>query len=119
MVLLTLVCGGILGVKAADPFYKGLHPSLLKETHQGRFQGFAGVGGDFGYGSLGTEALLDVAAGNLFELEIARDVGGDEDVGQFARRHEELGDEIDVPVVGPTVLFPWLVTFFEVAILLE
>lgn len=113
------MCGGVLEIEGTDPFYEALHPSLLEDTHQRRAQGLGGVGGDLGHSGLGTGALLDEAAGDLLELEITGDVGGNEDVGQLAGRHEELGDQVDVPVVGPAVLLPWLFAFCVVAIFLE
>jgi hypothetical protein len=39
-------------------------------------------------------------------------------VGEFSVGHEEFGNEIDVPVVGATVLLPWLAAVV-VAVLLE
>ena len=60
-----------------------------------------------------------IAARNLLELEVSGDVGGDEDVGQLARGHEELGDEVDVPVVETAIFLPRLLALVEVAILLE
>jgi hypothetical protein len=63
--------------------------------------------------------LLDVGASNLLELEVPGDVGGDEDVGQFARGHEELGDEVNVPVVDSAVLLPWLLAVVLVVFLEE
>jgi hypothetical protein len=55
----------------------------------------------------------------LLELEVAGDVSGDEDVGELARRHEELGHQIDVPVIQAAVLFPGLGALGIIAILLE
>ena len=49
-----------------------------------------------------------VAAGDLLELEVFGDVGGNENVGEFTVGHEQLGDEVDVPVVDAAVLLPWL-----------
>lgn len=117
--ILTLVRSGILGIKSANPFYEALHSSLLEDTHQGRAQGLGGIGGDLGDGGFRAGVLLDVAAGYLLEFEVAGNISGDEDVGQLARRHEKLGDKVDVPVVGSAVLLPWLVAFREVTILLE
>jgi hypothetical protein len=63
--------------------------------------------------------LLDVAASNLLELEVSCDIGGDQDVGEFAVAHQELGNKVDVPVVDPAVLLPRLGAFLVVAISLE
>lgn len=109
----------VLGVEGANPFDEGLHAALLEEAHQGRLESLAGVRGHLGDGGLGGGTLLDVAASDLLELEVSGDIGGDEDVGQLARRHEELGDEVDVPVVGTAVLLPWLLALGVVAVLLE
>lgn len=111
--------GGILDVKGADPLDEGLHPPLLKNAHQGRLEGLGGIGGDLGHSGLGPSALLHEAPRNLLELEIPSHVGRNEDVGELARRHEELGDEVDVPVVGAAVFLPWLLSLLEVAVLLE
>ena len=63
--------------------------------------------------------MLHIAASDLLELQVSCDVGGDEDVGELSVAHQELGDKVDVPVVHPAVLLPWLGTFLVVAILLE
>ena len=63
--------------------------------------------------------MLDVAASNLLELEISRNVGGDKDVGQLSVGHEQLGDQVDVPVVDATILLPGLLAGLDVAVLLE
>ena len=60
-----------------------------------------------------------IAARNLLELEVSGDVGGDEDVGQLARGHEELGDEVDVPVVETAIFLPRLLALVVVAVFLE
>ena len=85
-----------------------LSSSFLKETHEGRSKSLASVRRDLGDGRLGALALLHVAASNLLEVEVLGNVGGNEDVGEFAVGHEKLRDEVDVPVVDTTVLFPWL-----------
>ena len=38
---------------------------------------------------------VDEAASDLLELEVASDIGVDEDLGELARGDDELGDEID------------------------
>lgn len=55
----------------------------------------------------------------MLELEISRDVGGDENVGEFAVCHQQLGHQVDVPIVDTAVLLPWFCACGEVAILLE
>jgi len=113
------VCRGVLGVESANPLNEGLHASLLEDTHEGRSQSLGGIRGHLGDGSLVGGTLLDVAASDLLELEISCDIGRDENVGQLARGHEELGNEIDVPVVEATILLPGLLAFAEVSVLLE
>lgn len=113
------MCSGVVDVESTDPFYEALHPSLLKDTHQRRSQSFGSIGGNLGDSGLGTSSLLDEATSDLLEFEVAGNIGGDKDVGQLARRHQKLRYEVDVPVVGSAVLLPWLLTFCEVAILLE
>lgn len=116
-IYLTLVGGGVLGVEGANPLDEGLHATLLKDTHEGRLESLASIRGDLGDGGLGGSALLNVAAGNLLELEVAGDVGGDENVGQLARGHEQLGNKVNVPVVETAILLPGLAR--GVAVLLE
>jgi len=62
---------------------------------------------------------LHIAACHLLEFEISGYVGRDEDVGQLSAGHEELGYEIDIPVVYAAILLPWLLALVIVAILLE
>lgn len=117
--ILTLVCSSVLDVECANPFDEALHPALLEHAHEGRLQGLCGIRGDLGDGGLGAGTLLHEAACDLLELEVSGDIGGDEDVGQLARGHEELGDQVDVPVVGAAVFLPWLVARAVVSVLLE
>jgi hypothetical protein len=63
--------------------------------------------------------LLHVAAGYLFEFKIPGDIGRYQDVRELARGHEELGDQVDVPVVETTILLPRFRALCVVAILLE
>jgi hypothetical protein len=62
---------------------------------------------------------LDIASCHLPELEVSCNVGGNEDIRQFARGHQELGYEVNVPVVDAAVLLPWFLPLVVVAILLE
>lgn len=113
------MCRGILDVECANPLDEALHPALLEHAHEGRLQGLGGIRWDLGDSGLGAGTLLHEAACNLLELEVPGDIGGDEDVGQLARGHEELGNQVDVPVVGAAVFLPWLVARAVVAVLLE
>jgi hypothetical protein len=119
MEIRTLVCGGVLGVEAANPLDKGLHASLLEESHKGRSESLSGIGGNLGNSGLVGGTLLDVAASDLLELKVSCNIGRDENVGQLAGGHKELGDEIDVPVVEAAILLPGLLTLTEVSVLLE
>jgi hypothetical protein len=102
------VCSRVLCLVCANPLEEVAGPALLKETHQRRTQRLASIRGNLGDGGLGSSALLNVAAGDLLELKVLCDVGGNEDVGEFTVGHQKLGDEVDVPVVDATVLLPWL-----------
>jgi hypothetical protein len=62
---------------------------------------------------------LDKTACDLLEFEISCDVGRYEDVGELAVGHEEFRDEVDIPVVYPPVLLPWLLAFVVGAIFFE
>lgn len=109
----------ILGVECANPLNEGLHASLLKDAHERRLEGFASIRGHLGNSGLVRGTLLNVAAGNLLEFEISGYVGGDENIGQLSGGHEELGNEINVPVVESAVVLPWLFTGLEVSVLLK
>lgn len=113
------MCRGVLEVKGANPLNKGLHASLLEDPHEGRSQSLSSIRGHLGDCSLVGGTLLDVAASDLLELEVPCNIGGDENVGQFAGGHEELGDKVDVPVVEAAILLPGLLAFAEVTVLLE
>lgn len=115
----TLVGGRVVEVKGANPFDEGLHASLLKDAHKRRLESLAGIRRNFCNGGLGRGALLDVAAGYLLEFEISGNVGGDENVGQLSGGHEELGHQINVPVIESAVVLPWLLASLEVSILFE
>lgn len=116
---LTLVCGGILGVKLSNPLNKVLHATLLEDPHKRRPESLCSIGWNLGDGGLGSSTLLYVAACYLLELEISGNIGGDENVGKFAGGHEKLGHQVDVPVVQSAVLLPWARALGVVSILLE
>lgn len=106
-------------VKVTNPLHELLGSSLLEQTHQWRREGFGGSGGDFGDGGPGALTLLHVTACYLSELQVSCDVGGNEDIGEFTVGHEELGYEIDVPIVQATIFLPWFFAFLVVAISFE
>lgn len=109
----------VLLVEFADPLQELLSTTLLKQTHERRAQSLAGVRRHLGHGRLGTLALLDIAARNLLELEVSRHIGGDQNVCQLAVRHQQLGDQVDVPVVDSSILLPGFLASGDVAVLLE
>lgn len=115
----TFVSGRVLEVECADPFDERLHASLLKDAHERRLESFTCIRGDLGNSSLVASSLLDVTSSNLLELEVSGNIGGNEDVGQLARRHEELGDKINIPVVEAAIVLPRLLALLEVSVLLE
>lgn len=115
----TLVTCRIRLVECANPFDERLHTSLLEDAHQGGSQSLTSVRWDLGNGGLSTRTLLHIASGNLLEFKVSCNVGGHEDVRQFAAGHKELGNEVNVPVVDPSVLLPWLLPFVVVSVLLE
>ena len=110
---------GVIFLELANPFEELLGPSLLKETHQRRAQGFGSIRGHLGHGRLGTLALLDIAASDLLELQVSRHVGGNQNVCQLAVGHQQLRDQVNVPVVGPPVFLPGLVAGGNIAVLLK
>lgn len=63
--------------------------------------------------------MLYITSSDLFEFEISGDIGRDENVGKLAISHQELGHEIDGPVIEATIFLPRFLTFAVVAILLE
>jgi hypothetical protein len=62
---------------------------------------------------------LYITSCHLPELQISCNIGGNENVRQFARGHQELGHKVDIPVVHAAVLLPWFLTLVIVAVLLE
>jgi hypothetical protein len=113
------VCLRVGLIKASYPLQEVLRASLLEEAHERALQGLSCVRGHLRDRSLLSVALLHIAARNLLELEVSCDVGGDEDVGELAVAHQELRDEVDVPVVDAAVLLPRLGALLVVAVPLE
>lgn len=110
---------GIILVIFPNPLEELLGPSLLKQTHQRRPEGFTSVRGHLCNGSLGAAALLHVTSRNLSELEVSGDIGGNENVGQLSVRHEQLGHEVDVPAVDTAVFLPRFLALLHVAVHFE
>lgn len=115
----TCMSGRVIFLEITNPFQELLGPPLLEHSHQRRAQRLVGIRGDLGHGGLGTLALLNIAASNLLELEVSCDVRGDQDIRQFAVGHQQLWNQVDVPVVNPAVFLPGLLSGADVAILLE
>lgn len=115
----TVVCLRVGLIKASYPLQEVLRASLLKEAHERALQGLGCIRGHLCDRSLCCAALLDIAACDLLELEVSCDVGGDEDVCELAVAHQELRDEVDVPVVDAAVLLPGLCALLIVSVPLE
>ena len=68
-----------------------LRPPLLKKTHKWALDRL-----HFRAGHLGDLTIaVDKAAGDLLELEVAGDIGVNENARKFSRGNDELGNEID------------------------
>lgn len=98
---------GIFILPALQKLKELLRPALLKQSHQRALHGL----------HLGTRDLRDLAiaiheaTGDLLELEVASNIGVDEDLGKFSGRDDELGDKIDgVVPVAPQLGWWCLVT---------
>lgn len=115
----TLVSSWVLEIEGANPLNEGLHASLLKDAHERGLESFASIRGYLGNSGFVGSTLLNVAAGDLLELEISGNISGDENVGQLSRGHEELGNKVNVPVVESAVFRPRLLASLKVSILLE
>ena len=87
----TLMCSWVLILPVLQELEELLRSPLLEETHE-----WATDGLHFGTGNLGDLAVAeDEGASDLLELEVARDIGVDEDLGELARCNDELGNEIN------------------------
>lgn len=115
----TMVTSRVILFEFTNPFQELLRSPLLKHSHQRRAQGLVGIRGDLGHVGLAAVALLDVAASNLLELKVSRNIGGNQDIRQLAVGHQQLGDQVDVPVVDPSILLPGFLAGANVAVLLE
>lgn len=110
--------GRVLLLVCANELQELLCSSLLEKTHQGTAKSLCGIRGDLCDVGLVSSASLDVTASDLLKFEVSGDIGRDKNVGEFSVGHEELGNKVDVPVVGAAVLLPWLAAVV-VAVLLE
>lgn len=114
-----MVTSRVILFEFTNPFQELLRSPLLKHSHQRRAQGLVGIRGDLGHVGLAAVALLDVAASNLLELKVSRNIGGNQDVCQITVGHQKLRDQVDVPVVDSPVFLPRLLTGANIAVLLE
>jgi hypothetical protein len=112
----TFVCRWVILLVGANPFQEISCPSLLEKTHQGRPKSLTSIRRHLCDGRLRAVALLYVASGNLFELEVFGDIGRDEDIGEFTVRHEELWNKVNVPVVYTAVLLPWFASRLSISL---
>ena len=109
----------IVLLESANPLQELLSSPLLEQAHKRAAQRFPGIRWYFGYGSSWSVALLHIAPRNLPKLQVSCDVSRNENVGQVAIRHEQLRHQVDIPVVGPAVLLPWLLALRIVAVFFE
>ena len=89
-----------------------LRSPLLKETHERTPHSLHLVTGDL----RDLAITVDEAASDLLELEIPSDFGVYEDLGELARRDDELGDEIYGVVAVAAELGRWGLLIPELAI---
>lgn len=115
----TLVSRRVVLFEFTNPFQELLRPPFLEHAHERRAQSFACIGRHLGHCRLGSLSLLNVATGDLLELEVSRNVGGNQNVCQLAVRHQKLGHQVHVPVVDTAILLPRFLAGADVAIFLE
>ena len=114
-----IVRGRIILIERPHPVQKVARPPLLKQSHQRTPQRLARITRHLGHRRVPPTALLDIAARNLFELDIPRHIRTHQDVRELAIRHQQLGHEVDVPVIGSSVLLPGFRAGLVVAVLFE
>lgn len=115
----TFMCSRVILGKGSDPLEEAACSSFLEYTHQGALERFARSGRDLGNRGSSSLSNLHIAARDLLEFYISRDVCRHENVCELPIRHEQLGNQINVPVVQPTIFLPWLGAFFVVPISFE
>ena len=93
-----LVRLGVVLVKVGDKDNEVLASTLLKEAHQVGGEGLLVGGGDL----LDLLALQHIGTLNALELQVPGDSSVEENLDQETRGHDELGDQIDVPVTRGT-----------------
>ena len=90
----------VLILPALEELKEFLRPSLLKEAHERALDSFHLRAGDLGDLAI----AVDEAACNLLELEIASDIGVNEDLGELSRGHDELWNQVNGIVAIATEL---------------
>lgn len=97
---LTLVGRWVAVLPVLEEFKEFLCPPLLEEAHERALDRLHLRAGDLRYLAI----AVDVAAGDLLELEVAGHIGVNKNAGELARRDDEFGDEIDSIVAVATEL---------------
>lgn len=94
MKIFTLLGLGVILVVSLNKLEEDPGPVLLKESHEGGGNGLTLGGGELG----DLLVTVDIAATDLLELEVAGDIGVDQDVDQILAGHHELGNHIHIVV---------------------
>ena len=92
-----------------------LRPPLLKETHERTLHSLHLVTWDLGDLAI----AVHEGAGNLLELQVASDISVNEDLGELARRDDELGDQVDSVVTVASQLGRGSLVWSELAVQLS
>ena len=87
----TLVGSRVLILPALKELEELLRPPLLKQTHEGTLHRLHLRARNFGDLAI----TIHEAARDLLELEVAGDIGVNENARKFSRGNDELGNEID------------------------
>src|SRR2546423_1530065 len=110
----TLVSRWVILLVRSHPVQEVSGATFLKQTHEGRTKSLPSIRRDLGHGGFWSVALLDVAASYLLELQVSRHIRRHQDVGELAIGHQKLWNEVDIPIVGASVVLPWLLTLLIV-----
>ena len=105
----------VLVLPALQELEELLCSPLLEETHERTLDRLHLRGRHLGDLAI----TIDEAACDLLELEVAGDVGVDENLGQLSRRDDELGDEVDGVVTVAAQVFWGRLVWPELAIQLR
>ena len=92
------MCSGVIVPPALEELEELLCPPLLKETHKWTLHGLHLRTGDLADLAI----AVDEATCNLLELEVTSDISVNEDLGQFTRCDDELGDKVNSVVAVPS-----------------